>query len=68
MAARKKRARTKVAREEVVETTRIKVPVTTRVRVPATLAEAVGDPVVKISDKDRETKVVRKVVRRKRAA
>jgi len=41
----------------------------TVVRTPATLAEAMGDPVVVVPDEPpRETKVVRKIVRRRRAA
>ncbi len=55
------------AKQIVVD--RVPGPNKTVVRVPATLAEAMGDPVAVIPDEPpRESKLVRKTIRRKRAA
>ena len=55
------------AKQIVVD--RVPGPNKTVVRAPATLAEAMGNPVVVVPDEPpRETKVIRKTIRRKRAA
>lgn len=55
------------AKQIVVD--RVPGPNKTVVRTPATLAEAMGDPVVVLPDEpSRESKLVRKTIRRKRAA
>ena len=55
------------AKQIVVD--RLPGPNKTVVRTPATLAEAMGNPVAIIPDEPpRETKLVRKTIRRKRAA
>ncbi len=55
------------AKQIVVD--RLPGPNKTVVRTPATLAEAMGDPVVVIPDEPpQDTKLVRKVIRRRRAA
>ncbi len=55
------------AKQIVVD--RVPGPNKTVVRTPATLAEAMGDPVVVIPDEPpRESRFVRKTIRRKRAA
>jgi hypothetical protein len=65
----KVRVRRDPAVNEVVrETVQIKKPIKTVVRTPATLAEAVGDPLMVIPEKPAKTKVVRRVVRKTRAA
>jgi hypothetical protein len=59
--------RTGPAKQIVVD--RLPGPNKTVVRAPATLAEAMGDPVVIVPDEPpQETKLVRKVIRRRRAA
>lgn len=55
------------AKQIVVD--RVPGPNKTVVRTPATLAEAMGDPVVVIPDEPpKDTKLVRKVIHRRRAA
>ncbi len=55
------------AKQIVVD--RVPGPNKTVVRSPATLAEAIGDPVVVVPDEPpQDTKLVRKVIHRRRAA